>query len=206
MSRWTKFHDLRVFLAAVRRHPAAVGAIAPSGLALARLLATVVPSTGAPTAVELGPGTGSVTKAVQRRIPAAGRHLAVEIDANLVEHLRSAHPRLDVIHGDAAELAELLADCGVEEVDAVISSLPWSLFPEELQQTILGQASRALTPAGVFTSFAYVHAVGMKQARNFRALLDRSFDEVIVSNMVWTNVPPAVIYVCRRPILGGHPG
>jgi phospholipid N-methyltransferase len=200
------FHDLRVFLGAVRRQPSAVGAIAPSGPALAGLLATVVPSTGTPTVVELGPGTGSATKAVQRRIPAAGRHLAVEIDGTLVEHLKAAHPRLDVVHGDAAELAKLLADRGIEQVDAVISGLPWALFPEELQRAILRQVGSVLTPAGAFTTFAYVHALGMKQARNFRALLDRSFDEVIVSRVVWANVPPAISYVCRRPIMGDDAG
>jgi phosphatidylethanolamine/phosphatidyl-N-methylethanolamine N-methyltransferase len=200
------FHDLRVFLGAVRRQPSAVGAIAPSGPALAGLLATVVPSTGTPTVVELGPGTGSASKAVQRRIPAGGRHLAVELDGTLVEHLRSTYPRLDVVHGDAAELGKLLADRGVEQVDAVISGLPWALFPPELQRAILRQVGTVLTPAGAFTTFAYVHALGMRQARQFRALLDRSFDEVIVSRVVWANVPPAISYVCRRPSMGDDAG
>ena len=191
--------DLRVFLGAMRRSPAAVGAIAPSGPALAGLLASVVPSTGSPVVVELGPGTGSASRAVERRIPAAGRHLAVELDGTLVEHLHGEFPRLEVIHGDAAELGKLLADRGVTGVDAVISGLPWALFPEQLQRGILRQVGTVLTQGGAFTTFAYVHALGMAQARKFRALLGQHFDEVVVTRVVWANVPPAISYVCRRP-------
>lgn len=195
------FHDLRVFLGALRRRPASVGAIAPSGPALAGLLASVTPTTGAPVVVELGPGTGSASKAIERRIPAEGRHLAVELDGTLVEHLRGAHPKLEVVHGDAAELGKLLADRGVDKVDAVISGLPWSLFPAELQRAILDQVGAVLAPGGAFTTFAYVHALPLGSARRFRALLSDSFDEVIVTRVVWANLPPAVSYICRRPIV-----
>jgi len=79
---------------------------------------------------------------VQRRIPAGGRHLAVELDSTLVEHLRSSYPRLDVIHGDASELGKLLADRGVEEVDAVISGLPWALFPRTCSAPSCARSAR----------------------------------------------------------------
>jgi phosphatidylethanolamine/phosphatidyl-N-methylethanolamine N-methyltransferase len=201
MGAMTKpLRDLRVFLGAVRRRPAAVGAIAPSGPALAGLLASVVPSTGTPVVVELGPGTGSASGAVERRIPAGGRHLAVELDGTLVEHLRGKFPRLEVIHGDAAELGKLLADRGVTGADAVISGLPWALLPEQSQRGILRQVGSVLTPGGAFTTFAYVHALGMAQARGFRAQLARQFDEVVVTRVVWANVPPAISYICRRPL------
>jgi phosphatidylethanolamine/phosphatidyl-N-methylethanolamine N-methyltransferase len=195
------FHDLRVFLGALCRRPASVGAIAPSGPALAGLLASVTPTTGAPVVVELGPGTGSASKAIERRIPAEGRHLAVELDGALVEHLRGAHPELEVVHGDAAELGKLLADRGVDKVDAVISGLPWSLFPADLQRAILDQVGAVLAPGGAFTTLAYVHALPLGSARRFRALLSASFDEVIVTRVVWANLPPAVSYICRRPIV-----
>ncbi|MBA8925464.1 phospholipid N-methyltransferase [Kutzneria viridogrisea] len=194
-------HDLRVFLSALRRRPAAIGAIAPSGPTLAGLLASVAPSTGEPVVVELGPGTGSATRALGRRLPATARHLAVEIDGELVEHLRTAHPGLEVVHGDAAHLAKLLAERDVQQVDAVISGLPWALFPEELQRAILEQVGAVLAPGGAFATFAYVHALPMGRARRFRALLAESFDEVIVTRVVWANVPPAISYICRRPVV-----
>jgi len=199
-------HELKVFLGAVRRRPSAMGAIVPSGPALAGMLALVAPTTGEPVVVELGPGTGAATRALRSRLPAGARHLAVELDGELVDHLRVAHPALDVIHGDAADLAKLLLDRGIEQVDAVISGLPWALFPESLQRTILGQVGDVLAPGGAFTTFAYVHALPLGNARRFRALLSDSFDEVIVTRVVWANVPPAVGYICRRPLVRANAG
>jgi phosphatidylethanolamine/phosphatidyl-N-methylethanolamine N-methyltransferase len=188
--------DLQTFLSAAIRRPGTVGAVAPSSVGLADLLATVIPTSGRPTVVELGPGTGAVTEAVQRRLPPAGRHVAVEIDPTMVEYLRAAHPEVDVVRGDAADLAPL----GVTGADAVVSGLPWSLFPVDRQRAILQQVVGVLAPGGAFTTFAYRHTGAMAGARTFHRLLDGMFDEVIVSHTVWLNVPPARIYVCRRPL------
>ncbi|WP_344681302.1 class I SAM-dependent methyltransferase [Saccharopolyspora taberi] len=181
------------------RKPGLVGAVAPSSPALAREMAAVVPTTGSPVVVELGPGTGALSGAIARRLPTGGRHVAIELDGGMVEYLRSAVPWLEVIQGDAANLGELLADAGIESVDAVVSGLPWSIFPGRLQKDILEQVGRVLAPGGAFTTFAYVHALGMTGARLFRRRLDIAFDEVVTSRTVWRNLPPARSYVCRRP-------
>ncbi|GAB3911982.1 methyltransferase domain-containing protein [Kibdelosporangium lantanae] len=188
--------DLHTFLSAAIRRPGTVGAVAPSSTGLADLLATVIPTSGRPTVVELGPGTGAVTGAIQRRLPPEGRHVAVEIDPTMVDHLRAAHPEVDVVHGDAADLAPL----GVTGVEAVVSGLPWSLFPVDRQRAILREVVRVLAPGGAFTTFAYRHTGAMSGARTFHRLLDGVFDEVITSHTVWWNMPPARIYVCRRPL------
>lgn len=188
--------DYQTFLATALRRPGVVGAVAPSSSGLAELLAAVTPTTGSPVVVELGPGTGSVSTAIRRRLPAGGRHIAVEIDPAMVRHLRSTHPWLEVVHGDAADLVAL----GVR-ADAVVSGLPWSLLRPERQHRILDQAARILTPGGAFTTFAYRHTGLMASARGFHRLLRSTFDEVIASQTVWWNVPPARIYACRRPLL-----
>ncbi|MFC7340403.1 class I SAM-dependent methyltransferase [Saccharopolyspora griseoalba] len=191
----------RIFLERAARNPGAVGAVAPSSPALAREIAAVVPRTGSPTVVELGPGTGALSTAIADRLPAGGRHLAIELDDGMVEHLRGELPWLDVIQGDASQLGALLADAGVHQVDAVVSGLPWSIFPGKLQHEILREVGGVLRPGGAFTTFAYAHALGMAGARQFRRRLDVCFDEVVTSRTVWRNVPPARIYVCRRPNL-----
>jgi len=192
--------DYRKFAARAVRHPGQVGAVAPSSPHLAREMAAIVPSSGTePVVVELGPGTGALSRGVRERLPSGGRHLAVEIDDGMVEHLRTELPWLQVVQGDAAELRTLLSDAGIESVDAVISGLPWSIFPGEQQRAILGEIGQVLAPGGAFTTFAYVHALGMSGARQFRQRLDDAFDEVLTSRTVWRNVPPARVYTCRRP-------
>jgi phospholipid N-methyltransferase len=190
----------RVFLAAVMRNPSAVGAIVPSSPRLANLLASVVPSAGAPVVVELGPGTGAISAAIERRLPSGGRHLAVELDPELAAFLRTTRPELEVIEGDAAHLRELLAGRGVTRVDAVISGLPWALFDQAAQESILAQVAGVIGTEGAFTTFAYLHGMPLAAARRFRSTLRATFDEVVVSATVWRNVPPAFAYVCRRPV------
>ena len=193
--------SLRAFAQRAVREPGLVGAVAPSSPGLAREMAAVVPTTGSPVVVELGPGTGALSGAIAKRLPTGGRHVAIELDGGMVEYLRSAVPWLEVVQGDAANLGKLLADIGIDSVDAVVSGLPWSIFPGQLQKDILQQVGQSLAPGGAFTTFAYVHALGMTGARLFRRRLDIAFDEVVTSRTVWRNLPPARSYVCRRPTL-----
>lgn len=190
----------RAFLAAALRRPATMGAVAPSSPRLTRVLASVVPRAGRPVVVELGPGTGAVSAAIGERIPAAGRHLAVELDPGMVAYLQRTHPNLEIVHGDARRLGELLAERGVDHVDAVICGLPWALFDEATQSGILTGIGDAIGQTGAFTTFAYLQGMALPAARKFRATLRRTFDEVVVSATVWRNMPPAFVYVCRRPV------
>ncbi len=192
--------EYRTFVSRALREPATVGAVLPSSPVLAAEMATIVPSTGRPVVVELGPGTGALSGAVARRVPEGGRHIAVELDAGMVEHLRASKPELEVIQGDATDLVSILDEAGVTSVDAVVSGLPWSLFPGPSQTHILEEVGRALAPGGAFTTIAYAHALGMSGARLFRRRLGRAFDEVLTTRTVWRNVPPARVYVCRRPV------
>ena len=199
MSRLRKFRDLGAFIAAAIRSPTTVGAVAPSSSHLANQLTVVVPSGGEPVIVELGSGTGSVTAAIQRRLGGRGRHLAVELDPVLANYVRRQNPGVEVVVGDAVGLRKILSEHGIHAVDAVISGLPWALFSSGTQRDIIKVVTEVLCPWAAFTTFAYVHAFPMRGARQFRALLDELFDEVLTTHTVWRNVPPAVTYVCRRP-------
>jgi phosphatidylethanolamine/phosphatidyl-N-methylethanolamine N-methyltransferase len=149
--------------------------------------------------VELGPGTGSVTTAIEYRLAGRGRQVAVEIDPVLADYLRAEHPGVEVLIGDAAELERLFAEHRVSAVDTVVSGLPWSLIDAHTQRAIVDAAAGSLRPGGCFTTFAYLHTFSMRRARQFRALLGEVFDEVLTTRTVWWNLPPAVTYVCRRP-------
>jgi phospholipid N-methyltransferase len=163
------------------------------------VLASVVPRTGAPVVVELGPGTGAVSAVIAERLPVGARHLAVELDPDMVAYLRRTRPDLDVVPGNAAQLGTLLADRGISAVDAIICGLPWALFDDDTQTRLLGEISGAIGDTGAFTTFAYLHGMTLTAARRFRRTLRSTFDEVLVTATVWRNLPPAFVYVCRRP-------
>jgi phospholipid N-methyltransferase len=198
--------DLRTFLSVAARRPSVIGAIAPSSRTLADRLTAVVPRSGSPTVVELGPGTGVVSSAIAQRLPARGRQVCVEIDSRLVSYLHRTRPELDVILGDAVDLRELLVGRGIERADAVVSGIPWALLRAERQERILAEVGALLDPDGVFTTFAYLHALPSRAARTFRGLLQSRFDEVLPTRSVWRNAPPAITYVCRRAVRDANNG
>ncbi|MEU5786327.1 methyltransferase domain-containing protein [Micromonospora purpureochromogenes] len=191
------------FLLEFARDPMTVGAVAPSGRALARIATAAVPRTGSPVVVELGPGTGAFTEAIQRRLDARGRHIAVEINARFAQRLAARYPAVDVEHADAAGLAAVLAHRGLQHADVVVSGLPWAAFGEGQQRDALAAVVAALPPDGVFTTFAYVHTRWAPPARRLLRSLQSRFDEVVVSRTVWANLPPALVYYCRRPEADG---
>jgi phosphatidylethanolamine/phosphatidyl-N-methylethanolamine N-methyltransferase len=190
----------RAFLAAFLRRPATMGAVVPSSARLSAVLASVVPTAGAPVVVELGPGTGAVSSVIDERLPPRARHLAVELDAGMVDFLGRTRPGLEVVHGDARDLGKLLADRGVAHVDAVVCGLPWALFDEPTQHRVLTEVGHAIGATGAFTTFAYLPGLALPAARRFRRTLRSRFEEMLVTAPVWRNLPPAFVYVCRRPI------
>lgn len=190
----------RVLLGAFLRRPSTTGAVAPSSARLGRVLALVVPAAGDPVVVELGPGTGAVSAVIDTRLGGRGRHLAVELDPRMVAFLHRTRPGLDVVAGDARDLRALLGSRGVTHADAVVCGLPWALFDADAQLAVLGEIGRVIGPTGAFTTFAYLHGMAIPAARRFRRTLRAQFEEVMVSATVWRNLPPAFVYVCRRPI------
>jgi phosphatidylethanolamine/phosphatidyl-N-methylethanolamine N-methyltransferase len=110
------------FLLEFLRDPLTVGAVAPSGTALAGAATATVPRTGSPVVVELGPGTGTI----QRRLAGRSRHIAVEVNSRFARRLAARHPGVDVVTTDAADLAAVLAQRGLDRADVVVSGLPWA--------------------------------------------------------------------------------
>ncbi|MFG3558177.1 class I SAM-dependent methyltransferase [Micromonospora sp. NPDC047557] len=196
--------DSSTFLRQFVRHPLTVGAVTPSGAGLAADITAAVPGSGEPVVVELGPGTGAFTGAVQRRLAGRGHHLALEINPRFAARVARRYPEVEVVLADAAVLGDLLVARSLPYADVVVSGLPWAAFSGQRQRAVLDAVTGVLGPGGVFTTFAYRHALCSPPARRFRRLLDRTFEEVTVGRTVWANLPPALVYHCRRPLGQGR--
>lgn len=192
-------NDSTRFLVEFARHPQTVGAVAPSGNALSRSIIAPVPRTGEPTVLELGPGTGAFTAHIQHRLNGRGRHLAVELNDRFARQIAQRHHAVDVVIGDASGIREILRERDLPAADVIISGLPWALFTPDRQGRILDAVAAGLTTNGVFTTFAYLHALWSPPARRLRAALHARFDEVVRERAIWANLPPATVYHCRRP-------
>ncbi|MEK6440798.1 class I SAM-dependent methyltransferase [Pseudonocardia sp. T1-2H] len=188
----------RTFLRRALRRPDLMGAPAPTGAALAAEIAAVVPDVGTPTVVELGAGTGALSDAIHARLAPGSRYVAVEVDAEFVAYLHRTRPWLEVLHGDAADLTTLLAEAGVGTVDAIISSLPWTLLPPTQRHSMLTAAAGTLGRDGVFATIITLTAIPDRVRDLVRCMEDR-FIHVEATAPVWRNLPPARLYVCRGP-------
>ncbi|MEZ5805989.1 MAG: class I SAM-dependent methyltransferase [Rhizobiaceae bacterium] len=109
--------------------PRAVGSIIPTSSITARKMASVIdPDSGMPV-LELGPGTGVITKAILARGVKPGDLYAVEYSPEFVRHLRSHFKGVNVIEGDAFNLDETLGGMRDATFDSVISGVPLLNFP-----------------------------------------------------------------------------
>ncbi|WP_421927954.1 phospholipid N-methyltransferase PmtA [Neoaquamicrobium sediminum] len=120
--------ELRFFKGWIDK-PRAVGSIVPTSSVTARKMATVVnPESGLPV-LELGPGTGVITKAILEAGVKPENLWSIEYSPDFVEHLRVNYPGVNVIHGDAFDLDKTLGDKRDTVFDSVISGVPLLNFP-----------------------------------------------------------------------------
>src|SRR6476661_2336417 len=89
--------------------PLSLGAVTPSGRALARTMATYVDPSRPGPVIELGPGTGPVTEALLAQGIESSRLMLIEFDPTFCRLLRARYPDATVVQGDAYALKHLLS-------------------------------------------------------------------------------------------------
>lgn len=171
--------------------PLQVGAVAPSSPTLARLMARFVDPASTGSVVELGPGTGVVTKALLERGVAADRIVSIEYDGDFCKLLRNRFPGVHFVHGDAYEMRHALLDVADKPLAAVVSSLPLFTRPLPQRLRLLDEAFSLLAPGAPFIQFSYA-LVPPVPAGAGRFAIERT-------NWVVMNLPPARVWVYRRP-------
>lgn len=191
--------DVGLFLREVAKAPGRMGAVWPSSPYLARLMCEAADLRDEHVIVELGAGTGPVTRAIRAACPTAPL-LALEPGEELAAHLRATFPDVAVSATYAQDLVATAAAWGHPRADRVVSSLPWTVFPAEAAEAGLSAVAEVLGPDGRMVTFTYVHAVTLLPGgARLRELLARHFARVERTRVEWRNLPPALVYVCDGP-------
>lgn len=194
-SRPSAFVD---FMIEVLKNPRDVGALAPTSARLADLLVREAGVEHARHIIELGAGAGAVTARIVRELQPGARLLAVERHPRLAAKLAPRFPEVEVREGCASRIGQLAGGCGFPDADCIVSALPWTNFPDEMQGALLRAARDVLRPGGVFTTFACLGLHRTPSGRRLRGWLDEIFPQVETTRIVWSNFPPAFVYRCVR--------
>ncbi|MFL5457851.1 MAG: class I SAM-dependent methyltransferase [Myxococcales bacterium] len=185
------FEDEARFLRSWLERPLVTGAVTPSGRMLARTMASYVDPRVPGPVIELGPGTGPVTDALVRRGIAQDRLILVEYNREFCRLLKRRFPKATIIQGDAYDLPETLQDSVFEKASATVSSLPLFTKPMDIRLELLKAAQEAMHPNAPFVQFTYAVVPPIPaKSKHYTAS---------PSNRVWLNLPPARVWVYRRP-------
>jgi len=138
--------------------------------------------------VELGIGTGCITRTLLERMSAACVLTCVEVDEEFVQACASiSDPRLSVHHACATDLKKVLSAVGVGAVDYIVSSVPLSILDDELADDILAVAQSCLRPGGKFLQYQY--------SLTYLSRLTARYGDVRLG-FTLRNIPPAFVYEC----------
>lgn len=186
------------FMRAGLIEPRQVGALLPSGAALARLITSEIDPLGG-RVIELGPGTGVFTRALIDRGVREQDLTLVEANEHFAPMLRRCFPAARLLQRDAARLAA--SDLpGSEPICAVVSGLPLLNMPFRKIFAIIATAFGHLGAGGALYQFTYGRRCPVP-----RPILDRLGLKAVVIGRAMRNVPPATVYrISRRgPLRAG---
>ncbi len=179
------------FLQAFLKNPAKVGAIAPSSPELAAAMLQGIEPNDDNIVLELGVGTGAITKFLRGVIPSRESYLGIELDDNLVRSLNQNFPDLNIIQGNAAEAYSIHGSSGLGKVRYVICCLPFVSLPKEVSEAVLAEITKFMDEGCELRIFQYAHGYFLPPAIKLREFLKTRYGKSRRSPLVLKNVPPA---------------
>ncbi|MDR7033577.1 phospholipid N-methyltransferase PmtA [Mesorhizobium sp. BE184] len=185
-----KFDDELKFFKGWIDRPKAVGSIVPTSSVTARKMASVInPNSGLPV-LEVGPGTGVITRAILARGIKPYDLYAVEYSDDFVRHLRRSYPGVNVIEGDAFNLSAALGDHKDRTFDSVISGVPLLNFPVEQRIRYLESLLDRIPAGRPVVQLTYGPMSPIPAGKGDYTV--KHFDFII------RNIPPTQLWVYRR--------
>ncbi len=183
--------DSARFLKSLVASPRLTGAVAPSGRALARAMATAVGSPAHGLVVELGPGTGPVTRSLLEAGLPPERLILVEYDAAFCRLLKQRFAHAAIVQGDAYDLPLTLAPFASQPIAAVVSSLPLLNQPPPRRTKLIADAFALMGHSGVFVQFTYglMSPIPREASSNLYS--------AVRSKPILLNLPPAFVWTYR---------
>ncbi|NKL01949.1 methyltransferase domain-containing protein [Rhizobium leguminosarum bv. viciae] len=185
-----RFDDEIRFFRGMMQGPKTVGSIVPTSSITAKRMASVVDIHSGLPVLELGPGTGAITKAILGRGVQPENLVAIEYSTDFHKHLQRTYPGVHFINGDAFDLQTTLGSFSGLTFDSVISGIPLLNFPMAKRISLLESLLDRL-PAGrpmVQISYGAISPIAANPDRYHIQHFD----------FVMRNIPPAQLWIYKR--------
>ena len=183
----------KLFLQQWFKNPKQLGTLAPISVSLAEAAASLIEDTDG-LVVEIGSGTGRLTRALLRGGVKPSNLALVEIDAPmcefLCETLKEVIPSLPyIIHGDAANLQNILPKNFCGKTNTIVSAIPFMYMPTKLRDDIINSCFDIMPEGGKIIQVSY------NPWSPFAHRDDISQERV---RSLWLNLPPGFVWVFRK--------
>lgn len=176
----------KLFLLRVLRNPRQLGAVVPSSRHLGALLAKHAAFDESSPIVELGGGSGSLTRALIKAGISPERIYVIELDPELAKYLKSAMPLVNVIQGNATDLEHILPPHIIGKVHRIVSGLPMINMPQPVRRQILESCFQIMIPEGAYLQYTYSPRSSI-DAKSYQLNKKRL-------GTVFLNLPPATVW------------
>ncbi|MCK0769777.1 class I SAM-dependent methyltransferase [Chromohalobacter canadensis] len=172
------------------KHPKMLGSIIPSSPFLVRRMLSHVDWERTRVLVEYGPGIGTFTKEILRQMHPDAVLLVLETNKDFVDYINGAFsdPRMQVVHGSAADIQQVLNERELGAVDYVVAGIPFSTLPDVARENILDATRQVISPDGTFLLYQF--------SPNILPSLHKTFSQV-TREFEPMNFLPAHFYRCR---------
>ena len=179
------------FLQAFLKNPGKVGSIKPSSPELAQKMIEGITPDKNNAVLELGVGTGAITKFLQEIVSDDKSYLGIELDRDLVRLLRRNFPDMQIVRGNAVDTASIHERSGIGKISYVICCLPFVSLPNEVGEQIMQQVDKFMQQGCTFRTFQYAHGYYFPSAIKLREFMRTRYGKSKKSPLIVKNVPPA---------------
>ena len=179
------------FLQAFLKNPAKVGSIRPSSPELAQKMIEGISPSKNNAVLELGVGTGAITKFLQEIVPDEASYLGIELDRDLVRLLKRSFPDMSIVRGNAVDASAIHQRSGVGKIGSIICCLPFVSLPNEVGEKVLLEVEKFMDQGCTFRTFQYAHGFYFPSAMKLREFMRDRYGKAKKSQLIVKNVPPA---------------
>jgi phosphatidylethanolamine/phosphatidyl-N-methylethanolamine N-methyltransferase len=182
-----RFSEEIGFLRAWAKGPKSVGSIWPTGAPMARKMASIINIGSGLPVLEIGPGTGTITKAILETGLPPEKLWSVEYSKEFSDNLRAKFPTIHVVQGDAFDLSATLKTEKSLIFDCAISALPLLNFPISTRVAFVEEVLDRLPRGRPLIQFSY----GPKSP------VPPGLGSYTVKRlcMIFRNIPPAQLWI-----------